>query len=359
MNKLEQARETINKIDKQMAELFEQRMKASEDVIAYKMDHNLEIFDPSREKQVIEHNKQYIHDENLREYYTLYQQYVMDISKRYQKRILHQDVIAYPGTFGSFSHIAAKEIFDGSKHCAYATFDEVFEAVINRDAHYGVVPFENSYTGEVGEVLDLLLNYDVHIMGMYDLKVDQNLLGVKGAKISDIKQVYSHRQGLSQCTQYLKGRNMELIPYPNTALAAEYVSKQGDKHKAAIASKETAEIFHLDLLEENINTSNENTTRFIIISTEPLSKGDRFNMLFTVHHDAGELANIMQLIAAHGFNMESIRSRSLHNKPWQYYFYVELVGNIQDDTSKQLLQEMEAACESFKLLGSYHKERRV
>ena len=309
MNKLEEARKIINEVDKEVAALFQKRMQAVEDVILYKLENDMPIFDSGREKQVIEKNCAYITEEKYIESYKEFIQNLMDTSKRYQASIINKGVVAYQGTMGAFSHIASKKVFPDSKLKSYATFEDVFKAVADGGAAYGVIPFENSYTGEVGEVLDLLSKYDCHISGIYDLKIDQNLLGLKNAEIKDIEKVYSHHQALSQCQTFLKGTNFEAIPYPNTALAAKFVSEAGDIHKAAIASRETAELYGLKILVENINTSTENTTRFIILTKKLEEKGDRFNLLFTVDHNAGQLAHIIQIVAEHGFNMESIRSR--------------------------------------------------
>lgn len=262
-------------------------------------------------------------------------------------------IAGYQGTMGAFSHIASTKIFPEAELISYSNFEDVFSAVDRGEIPYGVIPFENSYTGEVGEVLDLLLKYDCHISGIYDLKIDQNLLGLKNAELSDIQLVYSHQQALSQCQAYLHEKNLETVPYANTALAAKYVSETEDIHKAAIASKETAELYGLKILVPNINTSRENTTRFIILTKKLTQGGNRFNLLFTVDHNAGQLAHVIQIIAEYGYNMESIKSRSLHSLPWQYYFYVEIVGELQSPETRKMLHEMKASCKEFKILGTY------
>lgn len=358
MNKLEQARNAINSVDEAMAQLFEKRMQAVEDVIAYKLEHNMQILDSSREQEVIQRNCAYIKQDQYRPYYETFIQDVMAISRSYQKSRIHQDTIAYAGTKGAFSHIAAMKLYPDGTHVSYPTFDEVVEAVENGEAAYGVLPFENSYTGEVGENMDMFLHHDIYIQKMYDLKISQNLMGIKGASLSDIKQVYSKDQAISQSRKFLEGRGMDLIPYPNTALAAEFIAKEQDITKAAIASKETADIYGLDILAEDINTSSDNTTRFVVISKQLKAQGNRVALVFTVHHQAGALASVMSLISERGFNMESIHSRSIKDKPFAYYFYVEIVGSLHDENVQALIEEMKQTCESVKITGSYQKESR-
>lgn len=358
MNKLEKARKTINEVDKQMAALFEERMQAVEDVIAYKVEHGMNVLDASREQEVMEKNMQYIKHPMYRSFYKDFIQDVMKTSRAYQKSRIHQDVIAYAGTKGAFSHIAAMKLFPEGNHHNYPTFEDVVEAVENGNAAYGVLPFENSYTGEVGENMDMLLEHDIYIDKMYDLKISQNLLGIKGSRLADIKQVYSKDQAISQSKKFLEGRGMELIPYPNTALAAEYIAQQNDPQKAAIASKETAAIYDLEILAEDINTSSDNTTRFIVISKSLKTEGNRISIVFTIHHEAGALARVMSIISEHGFNMESIHSRSIKDQPFAYYFYVEIIGNLASESVQNVLKEMKNACESLKIAGSYEKESR-
>jgi len=358
MDQLKAARTKINEIDKTMAELFEQRMQAVEAVIAYKLKHNLPVLDQSREAQVVEQNSAYIKEESYRSYYTQFIKEVMKLSRAYQKTRIHHNKIAYAGTPGAFSHIAAMQLFPDDTLVHLPTFEEVVEQVEKGEVRYGVLPFENSYTGEVGENMDLILSHDIYIHHMYDLRIHQNLLGIKGAKISDIRQVYSKDQAISQSKKFLEGRDIELIPYPNTAMAAQYIAQQNDPHKAAIASKETAALYHLEILAEDINTSSENTTRFIVIGKHLPSKGNRISLVFTLPHTTGSLAQVMSLISDHGFNMESIHSRSLRDEPFAYYFYVELVARKDSEAFTSLYQEMEKLCKKIKIAGYYEKESR-
>lgn len=356
MNKLEKARTEINTIDEKMTELFIRRMNAVADVVAYKAENNLPVLDEKRETEVLERNSARLDNtehSGLKPYYAEFLRNLMNVSKSWQKSVLNKNTVGYQGTDGAFSCIAAKRIYPNAKHMAYPRFEDIFKAVENDEIAYGVIPFENSYTGEVGEIIDLLLSYDLHIIESFDLTVQQNLLGVKGASVGDIKEVYSHQQALSQCADYCANNNWKTVPYSNTALAAEYVAECGDKTKAAIASLETAEIFGLDILAANINTSAYNTTRFMVISKEENFLGNRFNMLFTVSHEAGQLAKVMSIFGDFGYNLESIKSRPMKSLAWQYYFYAEIIGNLKDDNTVKLLNKLKETCNYLKILGSY------
>ena len=354
MNQLDKAREKINAIDVQMRELFEQRMKAVEEVAEYKLKNNMKIFDPDREAEVIEKNSIKMQNEKLKLYYREYIQAVMDISKSYQESIVNCDTYGYQGVLGAFSHIATQRLFPHGKMKNYAAFEGAVKGVLNHEIAKAVLPFENSYTGEVGEILDLLFKYDVVIQSIYDLKINQNLLGLKGATLCDIKQVYSKDQAINQCQDFLKNFHYELIPYANTALAAKFVSESQDKSKAAIASIETAELYGLEVLAENINTSKDNTTRFVVVGNELPEDGNHLSIVFTVHHESGQLAKIMQIVAKYGFNMENIKSRSLKDASWQYYFYMEIEGHYRDEKMQSMLEECRNSSSNFKVIGVYN-----
>lgn len=282
----------------------------------------------------------------------------MKISRSYQKSKVVLDHIAYAGTLGAFSHIAAMKLFPDGTLIHLPTFEDVVDQVVHGDAAFGILPFENSYTGEVGENMDLILSHDIYIHQMYDLKIEQNLLGIKGATLADVKQVYSKDQAISQSKKFLEGRGYDLIPYPNTALAAQYIAQEQDITKAAIASKETAELYGLDILAENINTSSDNTTRFIVIGKQLPTSGNRVALVFTTDHATGALAKVMACISDRGFNMESIHSRSLKDEPFQYYFYVEIIADIQSEAFHTLMEDMKTLCARLKIAGSYVKESR-
>ena len=358
MNQLEQARAQIDTVDRQMAALFEQRMAAVRQVIEYKQATGMPILDSGREAQVIEKNTAYIAEEVLRPYYADLLRAQMALSRQYQAYVLGRDVVAHQGAEGAYSHIALTRLFPRARALSLATFDEVFDAVQDGRAAYGVIPFENSTAGDVSDVLDLLYNHSLYIVQMYDLPIRHNLLGVPGAHLRDVTDVYGHPQALRQSEAFLTKTGLATHSWPpqapNNALAAQYVAAQKDPTKAATASAEAAALYGLVVLAEDINTDSDNTTRFIVVGKEPPVGGDRFCLLFTVDNKPGALALVIQAVAEAGFNMECIKSRPRPHVPFEYYFYIELVGAHQPDRER-LMERMSSICETVRLLGTYTK----
>lgn len=359
MNQLDCARSEIDRIDAELARLFEARMQAVQGVIEYKKATGMPILDTGREAQVIEKNTARIQADELKAYYAQWQKDLMALSRQYQAKVLGRDVAAYQGVEGAFAHIALKRLFPYAKAVNFSSWKEVFQAVESGAAAYGVLPLENSTTGDVGEVLDLCFSHNCYVVQMYDLPVVQNLLGLPNATIADIKTVYSHPQGLRQSAKFMQQMQMNGIEYPNTAMAAQHVAQMGDVSLGAIASAETAELYGLKVLAPEVNQASGNTTRFIVIAAQPAESGNRFSVLFTVDHAAGQLAKVIQIIGEMGFNMECIKSRPLPGTPWEYYFYVELVGDAKQQNSQKLLKEMQLVCRSVKQLGVYSKEEKA
>jgi len=355
MDKLLEVRKEIEKLDKELALLFEARMKLVKEVALYKKTNNLEVFDSKREVDLLEKNSSYIKETEFLNYYKMFLTDLMNTSKEYQRDLLDQRLIAYQGTKGAFSYLTAKKLFKHSELNSYNTFEDVFLAVENKKTDYGVLPIENSFTGEITEVLDLLFKYNLNITKIYDLHIDQNLVGIKGAKISDILEVYSHPQAISQSQMFLKARDFKVLEYANTALAAKYVSETNDKTKAAIASSDTANLYNLDIICEKINTSENNKTRFIVISKELPNEGNCYSVIFTTQDKVGALASIIQEIAKLGFSMDKIISRPTKDKDWGYYFYVELRGSINNKTLDDLLAALKNKVKIIKIVGSYYK----
>ncbi len=357
MDKLLQARETIDRIDKEMAKLFCERMKAVSEVAAYKKERGLRVLDSSREEEVIAKNTARIEDDALRSYYTLFLKNTITLSKQYQLSLMEGARVAYSGVEGAFAHIAASRIFSNGVTVSHTDFTEAYQAVVDGECDYAVLPIENSYAGEVGQVMDLMFAGSLFINGIYDLPITQNLVGLAGAKAEDIKTVISHPQAINQCQGYIQKHGYKIEEALNTARAAQEIVKRGDKSVAAIASAESASLYGLSLIDHDINESAVNTTRFAVFSrvenNASLAKQNTFLLLFTVNNVAGALAKAISVIGQYGFNMKVLRSRPVKEKAWQYYFYVEAEGNAHSVEGQKMLNELKNHCDKLKIVGRY------
>ena len=248
MTKLDDARNEINGVDEKMAELFERRMKAVADVAEYKIENGLQVFDASREAFVIEKNLKYIKDNALKSYYTDFIENTMRISKNYQRRLINGRTVAYAGVPGAFAHEAAMEIFEKAVYKPYPNFKKAYEAVESGECDCAVLPIENSFAGDVAQVMDLAFFGDLHITGIYDLEITHNLLAKPGTKKDEIKTVVSHSQALSQCEKYIEDNGFSAKECENTAVAAKLCAEGGDKSVGAIASEAAAKIYGLEVL---------------------------------------------------------------------------------------------------------------
>ncbi|HIX17357.1 MAG TPA: chorismate mutase [Candidatus Gemmiger faecavium] len=364
MELLEQARAEIDAVDAQMAELFERRMRAVAMVARSKADTGKPIFDPVRERAVIEKNTARIGDETLRPYYNRFLQQAMAVSRAYQRELLGRGTAAYQGVEGAWAHIASRRVFPFARQMACKTWADVFDAVTAGKAEFGVLPFENSTAGDVSAVLDLLYAHpDLSVCGVYDLPIRQDLLGVPGATLAGLRTVVSHQQALSQSAPFLKAHALETRVWGNTADAARYVSELGDPTVGAVASAETARLYGLQVLAQGINEDGDNTTRFVVITRTrdediPVGEGQRIALLFTVDHKPGKLAQVIERIGSLGFNMESIKSRPLPHVQFEYYFYVQLICPQQaaGQSCRALLHDLEAPCRTVRLLGVFDHE---
>ena len=354
-SKLEEARKVINEVDEQMADLFIKRMQAVKLIYEHKKELGLPILDPKREDAVIEKNSALVEDEILKAYYIDYLKYTMSVSRAYQYRMQSGLKVAYSGVEGAFAHIAAGRIFPHSNRVSYGDFNKTYESVVNGECDVAVLPIENSFAGEVGQTVDLIFSGNLFINGIYELEIHQNLLGIQGATVDDIKKVTSHSQALSQCHDYIEMRGFETEESNNTALAAKTVAEANDVTLGAIASVETAQIYGLKIIEANINKSGENTTRFAVLSKTAAQSSALTStvLMFAVKHEAGSLANAISIIGKYGYNMTALRSRPMKKHSWQYYFYVEIDGNTNTDNGKRMIEELNEVCDKLKIAGTF------
>ena len=359
MTELEKARKIINEVDSEMAKLFVKRMDAVKQVAAYKKQTGMQVTDAAREEEVIAKNARLLENSQYKSYYINFLRENMEISKKFQHRLLEGMKVAYSGVEGAFANIAAKKIYPDASAVAYTDFKSAYDAVVNGECDCVVLPIENSYNGDVGQVMDLAFFGSLYINGLYDIGVVQNLLAVKGASIESIKEVISHPQALGQCADYIRRHGFQEIQAVNTAVAAKMVAESGRTDIAAIASEDAAGKYGLVKLDSHINESNVNTTRFAVFSRVPKAsavKDNHFILLFTVSNEAGALGRAVSVIGKYGFNLKALKSRPTKELIWSYYFYVEGEGNINTDRGEEMIEALHKYCSDIKIVGNFEKE---
>lgn len=359
-NLLSEAREIINKTDKEMARLFEERMNAAVLVAKYKRENGLPILDPEREREVIIRNSEFIENDEIRAYYVNFMEEVMKISRSYQTKLNEGMKVAYSGVEGAFAHIAASRLFPSAKKIGYHSFEDAYRSVEVGECDAVVLPIENSTGGEVGQVSDLIFSGSLFVNGMTEIRVTQDLLVKKGTSLSEIKEVISHPQALTQCREFIKKHGFATHEFENTATAAKFVAECDNRSIAAIASKEAADIYGLEVIESAINSASQNSTRFVILSRSEKRSSERSKsattlLLFTVRNEAGSLAKAIDVIGKHGFNLKSLRSRPMKDLLWQYYFYAEAEGNLNTPEGQEMMAELSEYCDKLKSAGTFIK----
>ncbi len=269
--------------------------------------------------------------------------------------------IAFPGTEGSFSQQAAVSFFgEDAAYCAFDSFEAALEAVKRKEAAYAVLPIENSSAGAVAETYDLLLKNSLHIVGEQVLPVAHHLLALPGSRMEDIREIHSHPQALSQCKRFLSAWPAILqVPSLNTALSAKAVAALGLKTKAAIAGSYAARLYGLQVLKENIHDNIHNTTRFVVISREsqPLRTPDKASVTFHVANQTGSLAMLLTCFAEHGVNLSKIESRPIPDKPWEYFFFADFEGAMDEQALNHALNAAASCSRELRLLGRYGKAK--
>lgn len=363
-------RREINETDKKIVELFEKRLNTVTKIAAYKKQNNLKVFDPGREKEVIKRAASYLSDTRLEKYLTPFMDEMMTQSRQYQidligstgavtetkESIINDDsVIGYLGVSGSYSEEAASVYFgDKYEKRSFGHFDEIINSLLKGEIDIGVLPVENSSTGTISKVMDLIGSNDVYITGEHISKINHNLLVLPGTKLADIKEVYSHHQGLEQSIEFLKQYPWELIEYKSTADSAKLIKKLQDKTNAAVASRRCAEIYGLEILVPDINYDN-NYTRFVLVAREMLLNRNcsKISAVMDIAHKPGALFKILRLFKDRNINLMKIESRPIIGQPWEYMFYFDFEGNLMDDRVKELIECLKSSVNVFKLLGNY------
>lgn len=368
--KLAQVRTEIDEIDGKLLPLFLERMHCSERVAALKREAGAPVFHAGREQEILAGVREK-GGEYGAEAEALYRS-IMSISRMRQHKLLsggkelrvlereasrsmpkHPENVVCQGVEGAYSHQAALSFF-GEVPISFApTWKQVFEDVKAGRAQFGVLPVENSAAGSVTGVYDLILRYRFFIVGAEAVKVEHCLASADPEQ--PVTSVVSHPQALSQCAEYLESRGLKTVEYSNTAAAAKYVAREKPKGVAALCSKEAARQYGLFILEENVQDEKDNTTRFVVISKEPIFPEDasKISLCFSLPHTPGALHTVLARFAMCGLNMTKIESRPIPDKAFTYDFYLDFTGNIHEAEALDLICALHDELPRFSFLGNY------
>jgi len=362
-------RDNIDAIDDKMLALFNERMGISSQVAAVKARSNLAVTDLSREEQVIA-NAITKADQATPQETTAFMNTLMALSKSKQSHILlpvggGADIpksanvpsgnitVAYQGVAGAWGEHSAMEMFPHAERINCDYFEDVVDAVKSGKAQYGVLPIENSQTGAIGEVYDLLRRHSCYIAGQAWINIAQCLLGIEGAGISDVREVFSHPEGFGQCRRFLKNKNWELTACRNTAYAAKLVADKAEKRYASIGSRRAAQAHGLTVLAPDIMDNAKNSTRFIAIAASPIydENCDTTSITFSTAHKSGALCAVLQSFMLAGINLSRIESRPAGLDT--YRFFADLQVNVMSDIAVSALNQAATHCDYFEVLGCY------
>lgn len=347
---LEELRYQIDAVDTDLVELLNRRVNIALEIAAFKKKNDLAVFAPEREEQVLSKvarkNDGPLPDRSVQ---AIYREIIG--SSRSMERVLK---VCYLGPAGTFTHQAARQRFGSVVDFeAVADIESVFEAVSKSNADCGVVPVENSTGGVVIETLDTFMKYDVKVCGEVMLEIHHNLMAK--CPISEIRTVCSKPDALNQCRRWLMANipHATLVPMSSTTAAAEMA--RDNEASAAVASREAAELYGLDILAASIEDQHNNVTRFLILSKNwaACTGTDKTSIMFAIRNDVGALYDMLLPFKAHGINLTKIESRPSRVRAWDYVFFVDFEGHAEDPEAKAALMELEKRCRYLQIMGSF------
>ena len=370
-------RTRIDQIDDQLVKLFAERMETVVGIAKYKEEHNLPVLDAGRERKKLLALAEKS-PEALREYVVSLYSLMFELSRSYQNRLLGRTtpltqeisraientpklfpdsaVVACQGVEGANSQLACDKLFRLPNVLYFSSFEAVFQAIEKGLCRYGVIPLENSTAGSVNKVYDLMTKHHLHIVRSIRLKVDHNLLANPGARLEDIREIYSHEQAISQCAAFLQSLpNVKVIACENTAAAAKMVAESGRKDVAALSSRACMKLYNLVSLGDSVQDKGNNYTRFICIGKqlEIYPGADRTSLMAVLPHEPGSLYKMLSRFYALGVNLNKLESRPLPERNFEFMFYFDLETSVYSPQFLQLMGEMPTLCEEFTYLGSY------
>lgn len=370
---LEQLRQDINAVDSQLLSLLLQRMQITHQVAEYKIAHDLPVLNAEREREILEcvGQRSAEYADGMKIIFST----IMDVSRADQYRLMgsgnelrtqlkeakqmdfsaFQGKVACPGVPGAYSSEAAGRMFPKGTLEYYTGFKDVFLAVKDGRADFGVVPVENSTSGSVHETYDHIMHYRFSIAKAFDLPINHCLCALPGVAEKEIKRLYSKEEALAQCGGYIKEKGMKGVAYSNTAAAAKYIAENKLTDCGAVCSRHAAEVYGLQILDDNIQTSASNTTRFIAISRDLIINpdADKISLIFAVPHVTGSLYKVLGQFSMYGLNLTKLESRPHRNSGFKYNFYLDLAGNMREAKTADLLCALSADLPEFTFLGNF------
>lgn len=377
---IKELRDQIDKIDSELVRLYTERMAVSSQIADYKRENNLPVLDHKRERELLAKISTLAGPE-LERYARILYESILATSRAYQDKKLGSaselcEKIAYAsentqklfpecatvacqGVEGAYSQIAAESLFRLPSISYYKTFDDVFSALDAGECKYAVLPVENSTAGTVNKVYDLMRSHKFYIVRSVRIRIEHNLFALPGTKISDIREIVSHEQALSQSAGYIASlENVKATPVLNTAVAAEMVKNSGRHDLAALSSRSCGDIYGLECLASSVQDRGANYTRFVCISKdlEIYPGSDRTSFMMVISHRPGSLYRILSKLNASGINMRKLESRPQPDKDFQIMFYLDADLSMYSPELPILLTELEGECEDLRYLGTYSEE---
>ena len=376
MEDLLKLRDEIDRIDNQIVSLYEERMKIAEGVARFKIATGKKVFDREREVSKLNTLSAKASSEFTKVGIVELFEHIMAVSRKKQYQLLTesglvekseleavQDFmvpnarIVFQGVEGAYSQQAMMEYFGQNCDSFHVeTWKDAMEAIKNGEADFAVLPIENSTAGIVSENYDLLVEYDNYIIGEQVIHINHALLGTEDAKVEDITTVYSHPQALMQCSDFLyEHSDWEKISLKNTAVSAKKVMEDGNRTHAAIASTLTAKLYGLKVLDDQISNTQNNATRFIIVTNKKIYSKDasKISICFEIAHESGSLYHMLSHFIYNNINMTNIQSRPIKGKTWEYRFFIDFEGRLEDTGVINALRGIKEEATSMKILGTY------
>ncbi len=346
--KLEDIRQKIDKIDRELLVLLQERMGLALRSRKFKKS----VSDPSREEEVLSRIERLNLDLIERSFTRRLIRTIIEESKRLQEE--NRPLVAFQGEHGAYGEVAARRLIPSGAYIPCLEFVDLFRGVEEKQFDMGVVPVENSLEGAVTQVNDLLTTTDLKVVGEAKVTVKHCLLSTEDTDHREIRLVYSHPQALAQCRGFLMRNKLEARPFYDTAGAAKMLARENPRAAAAIASELCAELYDLEIIKEGIEDGPANNTRFLLLSRQPFADtGEKTSIIFATPHEAGRLFAVLRLFADANINLTRIASMPLRSDPENYCFFLDFEGSENDEKVAEVLQQMEKLTISLKRLGSY------